>query len=59
MVSSRSVIIYFFKNSRVSLAQLVRFLMVELTYLGLNLKFDMNGIFMVNYSFSERRCSYR
>jgi hypothetical protein len=57
MVSSRSVIIYFFKNSRVSLAQLVRFLMVELTYLGLNLKFDMNVIFMVNYSFSEIRCS--
>jgi hypothetical protein len=39
----------------VGLAQLVRFLVVELTYSGSNLRFDMGVVFMVNYSFSGRR----
>jgi hypothetical protein len=40
--------------TRVGLVQLVRFLLVELIYLGLNLRFDMSVIFMINYSFSGR-----
>jgi hypothetical protein len=38
---------------RVSLVQLVRFLVVELTHLGSNPKFDMSIVFAINYSFSE------
>jgi hypothetical protein len=39
----------------VSLAQLIIFLVVELTHSGLNLRFDMCVVFTVNYSFSESR----
>jgi hypothetical protein len=39
----------------VFLGQLVRFLVVELTYLDLNPRFDMDVVFMTNYSFSGRR----
>jgi hypothetical protein len=39
----------------VGLAQLVRFLVVELTHLGLNPRFNMGVTFMTNYSFSGRR----
>jgi hypothetical protein len=42
-------------DGRVGLAQLVRFLVVELTHSGLNPKFDMCVVFMSNYSFSKRR----
>jgi hypothetical protein len=38
----------------VSLAQLVRFLVVELTHPGSNSKFDMDVAFKANYSFSGR-----
>jgi hypothetical protein len=38
----------------VGLAQLVRFLVVKLTHTCLNLRFDMDVIFMANYSFSWR-----
>jgi hypothetical protein len=41
--------------SRVGLAQLVRFIVVELIHLGSNTRFDMSVAFMTNYSFSERR----
>jgi hypothetical protein len=34
------------------LAQLVRFLVVELIHPGLNTKFDIDVTFTVNYSFS-------
>jgi hypothetical protein len=40
---------------RVDLAQLVRFLVVELIHSGLNIIFDMSVVFMANYSFSGRR----
>jgi hypothetical protein len=40
---------------RVGLAQLVRFLVVELIYPGSNPKFNMSVIFTANYSFSGRR----
>jgi hypothetical protein len=40
---------------RVDLAQLVRFLVVELTHIDLNFKFDMSVIFTANYFFSSRR----
>jgi hypothetical protein len=40
---------------RVGLAQLVRFLAVELTHPSLNPKFDMGVIFITNYFFSGRR----
>jgi hypothetical protein len=43
----------------VSLAQLVRFLVVELTQLASNPKFDMHVVFMTNYYFSGRRRLYR
>jgi hypothetical protein len=39
----------------VSLAQLVRFLVVELTHPGSNPRFDMGVAFITNYSFSGRR----
>jgi hypothetical protein len=39
----------------VGLAQLVRFLVVELTHLGSNPRFDMGVVFIANYSFSGRR----
>jgi hypothetical protein len=55
-VVSASKIIY---SSRVGLAQLIRFLMVELTYSGLNFRFNMCVIFMANYSSSGRRCLRR
>jgi hypothetical protein len=38
----------------VGLAQLVRFLVVKLTHTFLNLRFNMDVIFMTNYSFSWR-----
>jgi hypothetical protein len=40
--------------SRVGLTQPVGFLVVELIYSGLNLRFDMRVIFTANYSFSGR-----
>jgi hypothetical protein len=39
----------------VGLAQLIRFLVVELTHSGLNSRFDMCVVFSANYSFSVRR----
>jgi hypothetical protein len=42
-------------NDRVSLAQLVRFLVVELIHPGSNPRFDMGVTFTANYSFSGRR----
>jgi hypothetical protein len=42
-------------DSRVGLAQLVRFLVVELIHIVLNPRFDMGVAFKVNYSFSGRR----
>jgi hypothetical protein len=44
---------------RVTLVQLVRFLVVKLTHSGSNHIFDMGAIFMANYSFSRRRCPRR
>jgi hypothetical protein len=44
---------------RVGLAQLVRFLVVELTHSDLNFRFDMCVVFMANYFFSGRRCPRR
>jgi hypothetical protein len=41
------------------LAQLVRFLVVELIHPASNFKFDMGIVFSVNYSFSDRRHPYR
>jgi hypothetical protein len=41
-------------RGRVGLAQLVRFLVVELTHPGLNPRFDMSVAFTANYSFSGR-----
>jgi hypothetical protein len=41
--------------SRVALATLVRFLVVKLTYSILNLRFDMDVVFMSNYFFSGKR----
>jgi hypothetical protein len=46
-------------SRRVGLAQLVRFLVVELTHPDLNPRFDMCVIFMVNYSFSGRQRLHR
>jgi hypothetical protein len=43
----------------VGLAQLVRFLVVELTHTGLNPRFGMRVVFTANYSFSGRRCTRR
>jgi hypothetical protein len=42
-------------SCRVDLAELVRFLVMKLTHLGLNSRFDMCVAFMINYSFSGRR----
>jgi hypothetical protein len=53
-VQLRSKHCFLNKQCRVGLAQLVRFLMVELTYSGLNHRFDMSVIFMANYCFSGR-----
>jgi hypothetical protein len=39
---------------RVGLAELVRFLVVELIHPDSNFRFDMSVIFMTNYSFSGR-----
>jgi hypothetical protein len=39
----------------VDLAQLIRFLVVQLNHLSLNPIFDMCVIFMTNYSFSGRQ----
>jgi hypothetical protein len=44
-------------TSKVGLAQLVRFLVVELTHPGSNPRFDMGVAFTANYSFSGRRSS--
>jgi hypothetical protein len=46
-------------HDRVGLAQLVRFLVVELTHPGSNLRFDMGIVFTANYSFSGRRRPHR
>jgi hypothetical protein len=40
--------------SRVGLIQLVRFLVVKLTHLGLNPRIDMCVAFITNYFFSGR-----
>jgi hypothetical protein len=40
-------------RSRVRLAQLIRFLVVELIHPVLNHRFDMSVVFTINYSFSE------
>jgi hypothetical protein len=40
---------------RQGLAQLVRFLVVELIHPDLNLRFDTCVVFMINYFFSGRR----
>jgi hypothetical protein len=45
--------------SRVSLTQLVRFLVVELIHPGSNPRFDMDVTFTTNYYFSERRRPHR
>jgi hypothetical protein len=39
----------------VDLVQLFRFVVVKLIYSGLNLRFDVDTIFMANYSFSGMR----
>jgi hypothetical protein len=39
---------------RVGIAQLIRLLVVKLTHLGSNPRFDMDVAFMANYSFSGR-----
>jgi hypothetical protein len=41
------------------LAQLVRFLVVELNHSSLNPIFDMTVVFMVNYFFNGRQCLYQ
>jgi hypothetical protein len=41
-------------HRRVGLAQLVRFIVVELIHLDLNPRFDMCVVFTANYSFNER-----
>jgi hypothetical protein len=46
-------------SSRVSLVQLVRFLVVKLIHSNLNTKFDMSVVFTVNYSFSRRQRFHR
>jgi hypothetical protein len=43
----------------VGLAQLIRFLVVELTHSGLNHRFDMCVVFTANYSFSGRQRPHR
>jgi hypothetical protein len=40
---------------RVSLAQLIRFVVVELTHSCSNSRFDMDVVFMINYYFSGSR----
>jgi hypothetical protein len=45
--------------SQSGLAQLVRFLVVELIYPGLNPRFDMSVAFTANYFFSGKRCLRR
>jgi hypothetical protein len=47
------------EGAELSLIQLVRFLVAELTHSGLNSRFDMNIIFTANYSFSEIRRLYQ
>jgi hypothetical protein len=41
-------------KTTVVLYQLVRFLVVELTHLNSNHKFNMSVVFTANYSFSEK-----
>jgi hypothetical protein len=43
----------------VDLAQLIRFLVVELTHSDLKSTFDICVIFTANYSFNKRRCFHR
>jgi hypothetical protein len=45
--------------SPVGLAQLVSFLVVELTHSCFNPRFNMSVAFIINYSFSEWRCPRR
>jgi hypothetical protein len=47
------------RRGRVSLLQLVRFLVVKLTHSYLNHKFDMSVIFTANYFFGGRRHLHR
>jgi hypothetical protein len=42
-------------QSLISVCQLVRFVVVELTHPGSNLRFDIGVAFMANYSFSGKR----
>jgi hypothetical protein len=44
------------KSRRVDLAQLVRFLVIELVHSGSNPRFDIDAVFTTNYFFSGRRC---
>jgi hypothetical protein len=44
-----------YKTGRVGLAQLVRFLVVELIHPSLNYIFDMSVAFTANYFFNEMR----
>jgi hypothetical protein len=48
-------IILFTKVCRVGVAQLIRLLVVKLTYPSSNYKFVMDVTFTANYFFSERR----
>jgi hypothetical protein len=41
----------------VSLTELIRFLVIELT--SLNSRFNIDVVFIVNYFFIKRRCSHR
>jgi hypothetical protein len=43
----------------VGLIQLARFLVMELTHLCLNTRFDMSVVFMINYFFNERQRLYQ
>jgi hypothetical protein len=39
---------------RVGLIQLIRFILMKLIYIYINIRFDMRVVFTVNYSFSGR-----
>jgi hypothetical protein len=43
----------------VDLAQLVRFLVMELVHSGSNPRFDIDAVFTTNYFFSGRRCLHQ
>jgi hypothetical protein len=46
-------------TSKLGLTQLVRFLVVKLTYLDSNFRFGMCVVFTINYSFSDSRRLHR